>query len=121
MSSSYWILLKDFLQQLSKAFNGQGMNQSKIQQLINAGNFLILTRKFSPTGDVQNTICKLDLVFSTNKSYVKSGEGCKLPKGKAYSVSNKPGISPLLKKLLIFSKMKLCPTLLSLSNKTTGK
>jgi hypothetical protein len=27
----------------------------------------------------------------------------------------------LLKKLLIFSKMKLWPTLLSLSNKTTGK
>ena len=97
------------------------MNQSNIQQFIKAGNFLILIRKFSPTGEVQNTICKLFLVFSTKRSYVKSGEGCKGPIGMAYSVSNKPGISPLLKKLLIFSKMKLCPTLLSLSNKTTGK
>ncbi len=68
ISSSYCKVLKVFLQQLSKAFKGQGMNQSKIQQFIKAGNFLILILKFSPTGEVQNIICKLDFVFSTNKS-----------------------------------------------------
>ena len=68
MSSSYFKLLKDFLQQLSKAFKGHGINQSKIQQFIKEGNLRIRIRKFSPTGEVQNNICKLDLVFSTNKS-----------------------------------------------------
>ena len=68
--------LNDFSQHEINASCGQGINQSKIQQLIKAGNFLIRILKFSPTGLVQNKTCKLLRVFSTKISYVKLTSGC---------------------------------------------
>ena len=50
----------------NKASCGHGENQSSVQQSTNEGNFLHLTRRASPTGDIHKITWRLSLTLSTN-------------------------------------------------------
>lgn len=58
----------------SRASFGQGGNQSRVQQFTREGNFLHLTLRASPTGDIHKIICKCSLTLSTKKFQSDSGE-----------------------------------------------
>lgn len=50
----------------NKASSGHLLNQSRVQQFTNDGNFLHLTLSESPTGDMHKHMCNLSLTLDTN-------------------------------------------------------
>ena len=56
---------KIFIATEYNASPGHDANQSSVQQSTNEGNFLHLTLRALPTGDIHKTICKFYLTRST--------------------------------------------------------
>eukprot|EP00835_Amoeboradix_gromovi_P001562 NODE_73_length_23464_cov_0.600171.p7 type:complete len:164 gc:universal NODE_73_length_23464_cov_0.600171:14441-14932(+) len=108
--------LKNLLLTAINAACGHLLNQSNVQPLISPGNFKLLCLNLSPTGEKHRITCKFFITLSIKKVYkfslVSTIIGlsffiCILTSLHMVNISsfkNNPGISPLVKILLIMPR-----------------
>ncbi len=104
---------KNSLDTKRRAYSGHLLNQSSVQQFTKDGNYLHLTRKVSPTGDIHRQICKFSLTLAMKRAYILSTVSTiffSLQIGRTPSIIKslssgniKLGISPVFNKLFKFS------------------